>query len=171
MLLINCNMLDIFFVISSPFLSILVIYFSIGTVKVMYLSVFSPKQVNCFLNFSASSYMIIIIRSIMKNYRNFFSYTIFQITCAMRIISILSCNDSDFYFCDTFHLSNIYFQIFLYRYSKFLNFHMIPAVLLLIASSLSFLKLVISLRALLRIHKTLSWNLYLCIHHAYFLCF
>ena len=121
-------MLDIFFVISSPFLSILVIYFSIGTVKVMYLSVFSPKQVNCFLNFSASSYMIIIIRSIMKNYRNFFSYTIFQITCAMRSISILSCNDSDFYFCDTFHLSNIYFQIFLYRYSKFLNFHMIPFV-------------------------------------------
>ena len=36
-----------FFVISSPFLSILVTFFSIGTVKVMYFSVFSPKQVNC----------------------------------------------------------------------------------------------------------------------------
>ena len=31
---------------------------SIGTVKVMYFSVFSPKQVNCFLNFSANSFMI-----------------------------------------------------------------------------------------------------------------
>ena len=56
---INCNMKDIFFVISSPFLSILVTTFSNGTVKVMYFSVFSPRQVNCFLSFSANSFMII----------------------------------------------------------------------------------------------------------------
>ena len=39
-------MYDIFFVTSSPFLSILETSFSIETVKVMYLSVFSPIQVN-----------------------------------------------------------------------------------------------------------------------------
>ena len=42
----NCNMQDIFFVISSAFLPILVTSFSIGTVKFMYFSVFSPKQGN-----------------------------------------------------------------------------------------------------------------------------
>ena len=51
-------MRDIFYVIYSPFLSILVTSFSVGTVKVNYLSVFSPKQVNCFLNSSANSFMI-----------------------------------------------------------------------------------------------------------------
>ena len=50
---IKFNLQDIFFAISSPFLSILVTSFSIGTVKVMYFSVFSPKQVNCFSNSSA----------------------------------------------------------------------------------------------------------------------
>ena len=46
--LIHCKMLDIFFVIPSPFLSILATFFSIGTVKVMYFSRVSPKQVNRF---------------------------------------------------------------------------------------------------------------------------
>ena len=55
---INCNQKDIFFVNSSPFLSILVTSFSIETIKVMYFSVFSPKQVNCFSNSSANSFMI-----------------------------------------------------------------------------------------------------------------
>ena len=48
-----------FFVISTPFLSILVTSFTIGTVKVMSFLVFSPKQVNCFLNSSAKSFLII----------------------------------------------------------------------------------------------------------------
>ena len=47
---------DIFFVIYSSFLSILVTSFSIGTKTGMYYSVFSPKQVNCF-NFSANTFM------------------------------------------------------------------------------------------------------------------
>ena len=47
-----------FFVISSPFLLIFVTSFSVGTVKVIYFSVFSSKQVNCLLNSSASSFMI-----------------------------------------------------------------------------------------------------------------
>ena len=55
---INCNMEDIYFVISSPFLSILVTSVSIGTVNVMYFSVFSPKQVNCFLSSSPHLFMI-----------------------------------------------------------------------------------------------------------------
>ena len=57
------------FVISFPFLLILVTSFSIGFEKVIYFSVFSPKQVNCPSNSSVSflSKMIIILRSIMKN--------------------------------------------------------------------------------------------------------
>ena len=54
----NCNELDIFFVISSPFLLIILTSFSIWTVKAMYISVFSPRQVNCFLNYSANFIMI-----------------------------------------------------------------------------------------------------------------
>ena len=50
---INCNMYHIFFVISSPFLSILVTSFSIGTA----ISVFSRKQVSCFLDSSVNSFM------------------------------------------------------------------------------------------------------------------
>ena len=45
---INFNIEDIFFVTPSKFFSILVTLFSIGTAKVMYFSVFSPKQVNVF---------------------------------------------------------------------------------------------------------------------------
>ena len=41
-------MQDIFFIISSPFLPIIVTSFSIGTVNFMCFSVFSPKQVNSF---------------------------------------------------------------------------------------------------------------------------
>ena len=55
---INFNMQDIFFVISSPFLSILITSFFIGTVKVMYFSASSPKHVNCFLNSSVKCFMI-----------------------------------------------------------------------------------------------------------------
>ena len=54
----NCYTQDIFFVISSAFLSIFVTSFSIGPLKVMYFSVLSPKQVNCFLNSYANSFVI-----------------------------------------------------------------------------------------------------------------
>ena len=46
------------FMISFPFLSILINSFSIGTEKVMYFSVFSPKQVNSPSNSSTTSFMI-----------------------------------------------------------------------------------------------------------------
>ena len=45
---IKCNLYDIFFVISSPFLSILVTSSFIGTVNVMYFSMLSSKQVSSF---------------------------------------------------------------------------------------------------------------------------
>ena len=44
-------------VISSQFLSIFVTPFSVGNLNAMYFSVFSPKQVNCFLNSFANSCM------------------------------------------------------------------------------------------------------------------
>ena len=47
-----------FFVISSPFLSIFVTSFSIETIRVIYFSVLSPKQANYCLNSSANSFMI-----------------------------------------------------------------------------------------------------------------
>ena len=50
-------MQDTFFVIPFPFLLVLETSFSIETVKFMYFSVFSSKQVNCFLN-SAANYFV-----------------------------------------------------------------------------------------------------------------
>ena len=46
------------FVISSPFLLILVTSFSIGTKKVIHFSISSPKQINFPSNPSASSFMM-----------------------------------------------------------------------------------------------------------------
>ena len=46
------------FVISSQFLPILLTSFSIGTEKVMFFTVFSPKKENCSSGSSASSSMI-----------------------------------------------------------------------------------------------------------------
>ena len=51
-------MQDILFVISFSLLLILVTFFSIGILKVMYCSVFFPKQVTCFLNSYANYFMI-----------------------------------------------------------------------------------------------------------------
>ena len=75
---VNCNIWDIFFVISSPILSIVVTSFFIGTVKVMH-----------FLVFSYNNTMIVIVRSIIKNCRNFFRYTIFWIIYAISSTYIL----------------------------------------------------------------------------------
>ena len=70
------------FVNSFPFLPILVTSFSIGTEKVIYFSVFSPKQINYVK-------VIIIIWSFVKNYGNFCRYTIFklQVICAAPLYS------------------------------------------------------------------------------------
>ena len=55
---INRKMYNICFVTFSPFLSIIASSYSFGTVKVMYFSVFSPKQINSFSNSFANSFMI-----------------------------------------------------------------------------------------------------------------
>ena len=55
---INCNLYNIVLMISFTFLLFLVTSFSIETGKVMYFSVFSPKQVNYLSNSSANSFMI-----------------------------------------------------------------------------------------------------------------
>ena len=47
-ILINGKLYDISFITYSPFLSILAISFSTGTVSVMYFSVFSAKQGNSY---------------------------------------------------------------------------------------------------------------------------
>ena len=46
------------FVVSYSFLSVLELSFCIGTENVMRFSVQSPKQVNCYSNFSENSFMI-----------------------------------------------------------------------------------------------------------------
>ena len=109
---------------------------------VMYFSVVYPKQSNCFLNSSANSFMdkmVIIVRSIMKNYRNFFRYTIIWITYTIRTTSIFSCimtKISNFFIL--FYLSKVYFQCFLYKYNRLSyafafhgNFHVVSPALLL----------------------------------------
>ena len=48
----------IFCIFFSQFVSILVTSSSIGTVKLMYFLAFFPKQINCFSNSSADSFMI-----------------------------------------------------------------------------------------------------------------
>ena len=55
---INCNLSDMIFLISFPFLSILATSFSNGTDKVMYFLIFSLKHIKCPSNSSPSSYMI-----------------------------------------------------------------------------------------------------------------
>ena len=79
------------FVIFSPFLLILIPSFSIGTVKVMYFSVFFPKYVNIPQNLLQAIQIIIIVRSIVKNYSNFLRYTIFQIKYVMCSTSVFIC--------------------------------------------------------------------------------
>ena len=77
---INCNMEEMYFVISYPFLSILVTSFSLGTMKVMYFPVFSTKQIKLFFKFFWLLFCYktnILVTSIMKSYMNFFRYTIF----------------------------------------------------------------------------------------------
>ena len=55
---VNFKLQYMVFVISSQFLPILLTSFSIGTEKVMFFTVFSPKKENCSSGSSASSSMI-----------------------------------------------------------------------------------------------------------------
>ena len=72
---INCSLWGTVFVISIPFLLILVTS-STRTRKFNFFSVFSPKQLNCSYFCYFYYKMIIIVRPIMTNYRDFFRYAI-----------------------------------------------------------------------------------------------
>ena len=134
---------NIFFVSSSPFLSVLVTSFSFKTVF-MYFSVFLLNNKKIFKIFFSFFYdqMIIIVRSIMKSYGYLFKYTTFETGYAMRSIYIFPCIMAMISnFTIYFHLSHIYFQILLNRYNRFFHLHMIPAAHLLI-TSFFYLKLI-----------------------------
>ena len=77
--------------------------------------------------------MIIIVRSIVKNYLNFLKYTKILITYAMSSTFIFSCIMTKFpKLAIFFYLYHVYLQIFLFKYSRFLSFDKISAVLFLI---------------------------------------
>ena len=93
----------------------------------------------------------------MKNFTNFSRYTIFWITYAMHATSVFPCIITKIsIFTTFFYFSNIYFQILLDKYNRFLHFHMISVALLLIASFFFFLKLIIFMTCSLKNSQNLS---------------
>ena len=130
----------------------------------MYFSAFSPKQVNCFLNSSAIFYdkIIIIVRSIMKNSRNFSKYSSTSIfPCLMTMLS----NFTIFFIFQIF-----IFKCFFYKYNRFVHFHMVPAALLLIISFF-FFKLIIFISCSLKYSLNFFIQSLPLYAQAYFLCF
>ena len=64
-----------------------------GTDKIIYFSVFLPKQLNFSSNSGGSFFfykLIIIVRSITKNYRKFFRNAIFYVTYTMFSNSVFT---------------------------------------------------------------------------------
>ena len=116
------------FIIYFPSLLILITSFYIGNEKLMYFSVFCPKRLNCPSNSSASSFMrivmVIVTRSIMKNYKNFFSYTIHSIAHAMRSTSIFRCIMIMVPDIATFFIFSLFiFKFFFSNIANFCIFH------------------------------------------------
>ena len=90
--------------------------------------------------------MIILVTFIVKNYGNFFTYTIFWITYVICITSIFSCimtMNSNLMICLAYIYQHIYRQNFLYSFS-YKSFHMISAACLLTTSFYFFIKLITS---------------------------
>ena len=94
--------------------------------------------------------------------------TIVSITYAVCSNCIYLHNGNDLY--NTFNYQHIYLQTFISKYDNFSDYMVHTPCLLMISFSF-FSKLVISLCALIRIHKTPFFSLYLCIQHTYYLCF
>ena len=98
----------------------------------MYFSILTSKQVNCSSNFYANFFMIIIVRSIMKNYKHFFRCTILLITYSMCSTSLCPCImivvPNFTFFVLAFSFSIFIFNFF-YKYNSFFYFHIISAVL------------------------------------------
>ena len=86
---IKCNLQDIVFITSSPFYQFFFIYFSIRTEKVMYFQYLLLNKQIVFQIFLPAFYnkIIILVKSILKNYANFFRYTKLHMPCAASLYS------------------------------------------------------------------------------------
>ena len=80
--------------------------------------------------FSSTSKMLITVRYVLKNYRTFLQYAPLWITYAICSTSIFSCVVTMF----ANFILKIYLEFCLFKYNKFLHFHMISAVCFLISS-------------------------------------
>ena len=160
-----------FFVISSLFLSILVTSFSIGIIKVMCFSVFSPKQVKCFLNSFANSFMSYNHNLIhYEKHEEFFQvHYILNHICYAQDLYVPLYNDNDL------QLYNIFiFHIFIFRFF----FTNITDFCISYDSGcffdnfcFFFLNVIIFIVCFLKDFSKLFHTIFSSVHHAYFLCF
>ena len=91
--------------------------------------------------------MIILVRFIVKNYGNFFTYTIFWITYVICITSIFSCimtMISNFIICLAYIYISISIVKIFFTVISYKSFHMISAACLLTTSFYFFIKLITS---------------------------
>ena len=114
----------------------------------------------------------------MKSYRNFLGtwvHYILNYMCYVQHFNITFYKYNDLSVYDIFYLPHIYFWNFLWTYNRILHFCMIPAALFLITYFFfSFSNLLSSLPALLKIHKSFSYNFYLyisCFFYAFILSY
>ena len=98
--------------------------------------------------FSSTNKMLITVRYVLKNYRTFLQYAPLWITYAICSTSIFSCVVTMF----ANFILKIYLEFCLFKYNKFLHFHMISAVRFLISSFF---------------FSNISYSLYLCFFYAF----
>ena len=128
----------------------------------MYFWVFSPRRWNYF-TFKFFCYflydkLIIIVTSIMKNYRNFFKRLMLQIrhtTCSIFIFPCIMI--MVFNFTNIFITLRLFFLWFIFKFF----FTNLPNFCIFIWLMLHF-HVAKSLHPLLKIQKTFSYNFYLC---------
>ena len=99
--------------------------------------------------------MIITVSCIIKSYRNFLGTLYFKLhmLCTALLYQPIYWHWSRTLYISNssiFHLSYIYFQIFLYKNNRFLHFHMFLKALLLIPTFFFFLKSIISIACFLK---------------------
>ena len=108
---------------SFPFLSILLTSFAFETEKALYISIFSHEKLNSPTNSFVNSFMITSVRSIVKNRKNFFRYTIFQTTYVMWSTPVFtSIMTMVFDFMIIFIISVFLFKLFFANVAEFYIF-------------------------------------------------
>ena len=113
--------------------------------------------------------MIIIIWSVMKNYRNLIGHIKFQITCAMCCASVFTgmvAMVSNFMV--VFIFSKLFYEFFFYRCNILVYFDVILVFFLLTLTNF-FQNQLCFLHDLLKIHKTFSCNFFRDTNYVYFL--